>query len=392
MGLPTKSFDELNSDQANAMQGVSSVVLDFNTGSDWLALIESNSGLALWLQSLATYLLGVARLQTSHGQDVDTFVQQFGLTRLPPTPASAADGATFSRFTATQQAVIPSGLYDPSTNTITPGGAVVSAATNGISYMVYADTDNLYYDPLQNSYVIPVNITSISVPIVALTPGAIGNVISNEITTINSSLIYIDNVTNTQPITNGQDAESDSALRVRFVLYLDSLSKATKQALAAATLAVTGVKRYELVENKDIAGNEQLGFFIDVIDDGTGSASSGLLQAVSNNLEVTRGFTIGFSVYAPIQFPIDITVHVFIPITVDPPTIQAEVVAALENYITGQTFEALFAWSDIARVVYEADPVIINVTNWTLNGGTSDITLATQNIAVVGTITVIMNA
>lgn len=82
MALNTKTFDQLVSDQANAMQGVARILLDFTDGSDFLATVQANAGNSLWLQALITALLAVARLQTSSGSDVDSFVEQFFLSRL----------------------------------------------------------------------------------------------------------------------------------------------------------------------------------------------------------------------------------------------------------------------------------------------------------------------
>lgn len=386
MPLPTKSFDTLVNNQANAMQGVAQAILDFATGTDFLSLIESNAGNSMWLQALVVSLLAVTRLQTSSGNDVDTFVGQFGLKRNPATPAFGT--VTFSRATPTQQAVIPSGIFDLATKTLTTIGSEVSSANNGIIYSVYNDDANPYYNPDLVAYIIPVGINSIDVPIVSEIPGVIGNVLSNEITTIQSTLIYVDTVTNSQPLTNGTDPESDAALKIRFVLYLDSLSKATKQALEAAASGTPGVVRYKAQENYDINGNPLLGFFYFVIDDGSGNASGTLLSNVSAALNATRGFTIAYSTYAPTPFPVSITVNIVTTGVTPDATVQANVIAALQKFITGSAFDALIPYSEIAKIVYDADSTITNLTSWTLNGGTSDIQLTGKQIATVGTLTV----
>lgn len=394
MPLVEKSFNELVDDQINAMQGVAQQLLNFNTGSVFRAFIESNAGNSLWLESIVAFLLSVTRLQTSQGNDVDTFVEQFQLYRIPATPAFGI--VTFSRNDTSQAAVIPAGTFDT-----TVQGALVYASANGVSYSVYADSDNPNYDPTLNSYVIPVGISSADVPVVALMPGAVGNVLAGLINTISSPLPYVSTVTNPESFDNGEDQETDAALKARFVLYINSLSKAVEQALEEAIESVLGVARYLLVENEDILGNDYVGFFYVVVDDGTGNASSQLLGNVQAAVYATRGFTIAFSVYAPIAVPIDIVAHVFTDGSVPDSNVQSAVVTALQNYISTRNFNSLYAWSDIPRVIYEANNTfvgaqnlspIINVTNWTQNSLTSDLVLAGREIGVPGTITVIMNA
>ncbi len=385
MSLPIQSFQQIVDSQVAAMQASSKVVLDFSVGAVLRAIVESNAGNALWLESTAQTLLDVTRLTTSTGNDVDTFVEQFGLTRNPATPATG--NVTLSRYTANLQATINV-------------GALVSCVTNGISYSVGIDTGNAYYNSSLNAYILPASIASISVPVTATTAGTVGNVIANQITTIQSVIVNIDSVTNPSAFTNGADAESDEELKIRFVLYLNGLSKATKIALTAAILSVSGVERQELIENEDLAGNVMLGFFYALVDDGTGNASSTLLMNVSSQLDVTRGFTIGFAAYGPTQFPMSFSAHVFTDLSMPDSTVHDAVVAALESYISSQGFDSLFPYSEVPRIIYDTNVTlsgntyspITNVTNWTINGGTSDVQLTGQEIPVNGTITITVNA
>jgi lysozyme len=54
---------------------------------------------------------------------------------------------------------------------------------------------------------------------------------AGQINTITQALTGIDTVTNVTGFLNGSDAESDAALRTRFIAYVASLSKATKNAI-----------------------------------------------------------------------------------------------------------------------------------------------------------------
>jgi hypothetical protein len=69
-------------------------------------MVEANAGVVLWLQGLILQLLAATRAATSSGADLDTLDG-----RLRPHAAGrvAATGqVTFSRFTSTLQAVVPS--------------------------------------------------------------------------------------------------------------------------------------------------------------------------------------------------------------------------------------------------------------------------------------------
>lgn len=377
MPLPIKSAAEILNDQVTAMQTQAGVNLDFTVGSDFRALIEANMGNSLWLQALITALLAVTRLSTSSGNDVDTFVGQFGLTRIPAVPSSGP--VTFSRFTFTMVANIPV-------------GTVVYSTANQVSYAVYADPTNSYYNGLLNAYVIPADTQAIQVPVIALTAGLVGNLLANQINTISSVLVNVDTVTNASAFVNGLDPESDSSLKQRFVLYLASLSRATLQAIEFAVSSVIGVVRYIVVENENLSNVTQLGYFYVVIDDGTGNASSQLIANVAASVEQYRGLTIAYSINAPVPLPINITAHVFTDGSVPDSTVQEEVITSLSAYILSQGFQTLFAYSRIPALIYGSDSSITDVTSYTLNSGTSDIQLTDAQIMTVGTLTIVMNA
>ncbi|MDT8871624.1 baseplate J/gp47 family protein [Komagataeibacter rhaeticus] len=64
-------------------------------------MLEAVAGLGLWFQFIALQILSVTRLATSIGSDVDSFVQDFGLTREAGTAATGT--VTFTSFTPSSQ-------------------------------------------------------------------------------------------------------------------------------------------------------------------------------------------------------------------------------------------------------------------------------------------------
>src|SRR5260364_132780 len=107
MAISTKDFVTLVREQAAAIQGAARSLVDLTVGSILRAVIEANAAVTLWLQGLILHLLKTTRAATSTGADLDSWVEDYGLSRLP---AVAATGyVTFSRFTPTQTALIPVG-------------------------------------------------------------------------------------------------------------------------------------------------------------------------------------------------------------------------------------------------------------------------------------------
>src|SRR5258706_8259156 len=158
--LTTKNFTTLVQEWAAVCQSsVAAVfptqVLSFTKGAVFRALAEAQASVSLWLQGLILQLLTVTRLATSSGLDVDSFVNDYGLTRLP---ANAATGlVTFARATPTNPAVIPI-------------GATVQSADGTQTFTVYADPTNSAYSVNAGGvgiagYTIPAAVASLIVPV-----------------------------------------------------------------------------------------------------------------------------------------------------------------------------------------------------------------------------------
>src|SRR4051812_1360219 len=105
MALQTYTFNQIVSGIATATQAAGASLLDFGVGSILRAIAQAVAGQMLWIQAIVLQLLTLTRASSSVGADLDSWCADFGFARLP---ARAATGqVTFSRFTATQQAVVP---------------------------------------------------------------------------------------------------------------------------------------------------------------------------------------------------------------------------------------------------------------------------------------------
>mgnify|MGYP003345452043 CR=1 FL=1 len=235
MALPQKSFTQLVTEAVQAAQGYARVALDMSVGSVLRAVFEASAATVLWLQSLALLILATTRASTSNGSDLDSWMADYNLTRLPAVGATGL--VTFSRYTATAEAVVPV-------------GTVLQTADGTQRYVVVADSAQAHFVTSRNAYVLPPFVSSLQAAIQAVEPGSAGNAVAGAISVIGQSLPGVDTVTNAAGLTNGADAEGDVAFRARFKNYLQSLSKATKGAVGYAITSYRDGLTYTLTENR----------------------------------------------------------------------------------------------------------------------------------------------
>ena len=142
--------------------------------------------------TLLTYGLDV---NSKNGSELDAFVYLFGINRQLGSRSSGT--VTFSVQTlASQNYSIPQGTQVYAPNSI--------FAAN-INFSTVAPT------------VLTSGSTSVVVPVVASVAGAFGNVPAGSITLSTTPLVGITNLVNENPLTGGQDAETDAQLRQRFL-------------------------------------------------------------------------------------------------------------------------------------------------------------------------------
>lgn len=345
--LNIKTFATLVSDQVTAMQASADGLVDLAIGSILRAIAESNSGVAMWIQQLIVNLLVTTRAATCSGDDLDSWMADFSFTRLSAVQATGQ--VTFSRFTPTNQALIPVG----SEVTTTDGTQV---------YTVTTDTTNSAYDSTQLGYVIAAGVSSLIVPVQANTAGADGNAQAGTITVISGSIQYVDTVTNATTFVNGEDAETDDAFRDRFVLWIASLSKATKSAIGYALSSMQSGVTYTLTENYAYDGTAQPGYFYAVVDDGSGSPSSDFIDAAYAAIDAVRGFTITFGVFPPTL----VTANVVMVITTDSSATHSDIVTivteAIQTYIASLSLGQLLPYTQLATIAYGASSLVTNVS------------------------------
>jgi uncharacterized phage protein gp47/JayE len=367
MPLTTKTLTQIVTEMVQTVQANCKTILNFSTGSIIRSFVEAVAGMILWVQALCSYVLALARATTSTGPDLDSWMADFNFKRLQAQPASGI--VTFSRFTANVQSIIP---ITTTTVTTTDGSQV---------FFVIPDTNNSAYDPTQNAYVIPIGTSSITASVQASVAGSAGNVTANTVTLMQTAIQGVDTVNNGAPFTNGADKESDTAYRARFVLYLQSLSEATLSALEYAIEQAQPTAKYNIVENIDYAtGDQRLGYFYAVVDDGSGDPPSGFINSIYRALDVARALTIVFEVQPPDVIDAAITLEVQIPAGAATTPVQTAVQNAIAQYVDSLNIGETLYFTRIAELAYDARTEVVNVTNVLINSATSDIVATSEQV------------
>lgn len=377
MPLPIKTQDQIIRDEITAIQAALPSNFQFPVGSIVLAIVDAHSGTALWEESLVEYVLSRTRLATSRGEDVDTYLADFGLIR--PAGEYANTELTCSSNAATIRRVIP---IDS-----------IFSTENNVTFQVIVDEDDPNYSAIDDGYVMNVGTLSINVPIQCTVAGTVGNVVAHSITLPQSPIPGVDNFDNPSAATDGEDTASDQAAKAYFVEYINSLSRANKSAIETAIRSVVGSIEFELYENKDYTTGDTLnGFFFAVI---SGSPSGALLTAAYNAVDAVRGFTIRFQIYAAIPVSVDVSATVNVPGGgIYAAKLQADIVAAVQTYISLIPIGQTLFYTRIAQIIYNvvqaevpADLMpLVDVTNILVNGATSDITATYKQALTPGTI------
>ena len=370
------TFTTLVSRASAAVQGKATALIDLAVGSVTRAVLEANASLALWLQYVALTILSAIRLGTSSGEDVDTWLADFGQTRLPAVTATGI--ITLARYTATNGATVPV-------------GATVRTGDLTRTYVVTADNTNPDWDPTVNSggggYVVPAGVASINVPVACTVAGSVGNVVASGINLLGTALPGIDTANNNVALTDGVDEESDSAFKARFPLYLASLPRATLLAIENAVLDVQQGLLCNVARNADEQGRFEPGHFVVTVDDGSGDPPDSLIAAVSSAVDAVRACCEDFSVQRPVVTECAVELYIAVSSGAKANLI-VPVATAITAFVNALPVGATLPVSRLASVAYSVNPTITNVTGVTVNGSSADVVVAANGVVKANSVTV----
>ena len=373
MQLPLRNFASIVQNSAAAVQSASTQLLDLAVGSVLRAILEANASIALWMQWLILQVLQNTRAATSSGEDLDSWMADFSLSRLP---AAASSGwVTFSRFT-------------PTLETLIPVGATVRTADGNQTFSVIADAATAIFSPTEKGYVLGRGVTSINVPVQSTTAGTAANIQAGMAVRLGTAIPGVDTVTNALPFQDGLDAETDLSFRARFVNYINSRSRATTLAVGYAIESIKQGLQYVVQENQDTSGTWRPGAFVVTVDDGSGSPSATLLTIVAGAIEAVRPVGSQFAIRPPAVTIAGVSLTITIHPSAQKAPVAAIVGAALTTYVGSLPIGAVLPLTRIAQVAYAAHSAVINVSQIMVNGSTYDIKPAPYGVVKPGIISV----
>jgi len=374
-GLTLKNFAAFVQDQAAAIQGRTQSLIDFSVGSIMRALVESNAGVGLWLQSEMLKVLANTRAATSTGADLDSFVQDFGLFRLGA--ASAVGTVTFARFSPAAQAVIPI-------------GATVQTVDGTQTFAVVADPTNAAFNVGLNGYVLGSGVASLDVPVEALTPGTGGNVQAGTIGFVTSSIAYVDTVTNAGAIVGGGDAESDASLRARFVDYIQSLRRGTVQAIRFAVMNLRLGLQATVLENLNADLTPNSGFLCITVatSDVNPVPTDAIMSSAYGQADAYRAGGIWIGVFTPNVVLANVQMTLVVDPQYDYQTLVGNVGTVIAGYVNGLKLGQTLYASGLTKLALETSPGVISVSLSAVNGAQGDLIVTGRDIIRAGTVSI----
>jgi len=372
MILPLQTFTTLVQNMAAGVQGSAAQLIDLSVGSVLRALLEACASVALWMQWLILQVLSMTRAATSTGADLDRWMADFSLTRLPGAPAVGS--VTFSRYT----------IGIATTVTV---GQQVSTSNGAQTFAVVAATGNAAWNG-NNGYNLAASAASVTVPVQAIAPGSAGNVLANAIQLLATPIPGIDTVTNALPLTGGVDAESDAAFRLRFRLYINSRSLATGSAVEFAVASLQQSLRYAVLENVDTQGNPLPGNFCVVVDDGTGYPPASLIAEASSAIEGVRPIGATYSVNGPVVLDVAVSMTVVTSNPLTAAQVATEIQQSVASWVAGLPIAGTLAISKIEALAHNTDASVVSVTGTTINGAGLDVTAPDNGVLICLGVTV----
>ena len=266
---------------------------------------------------------------TAQGEYLDNLAVQRGLERKPA--ASAAGELSFSVDSyADHDILIPAG-----TTAATGGEAPVRVRTT-------------------KDAVLPYGYSSVTVAAEAELAGYSGNISTGTATVGVNLPAEISGVTNLSYFFGGSDIESDTSLRERilssYTLRPNGMNAAYYEQLA---LSVDGVKKVGVIGQHRGAGT------VDVfISDGTSSASSSLIESVSEVLEKNRELNVDVKVQSGYPYEYDLEITVTPKSGYEPAEVKSILTASFEEYLRSIPMGGKLYLSSLGKYLLETDCIL----------------------------------
>jgi hypothetical protein len=371
MALSLQNFGTTVANMAAAVQSSAAALLDLTVGSTLRAILEANASIVLWLQWLILRVLALTRAATSTGTDLDSWMADFSVSRLPGVQATGL--VTFGRFTLSA--------------TLIPLGALVKTIDGTMIFTVIEDDTNPAWSAILQGYVLAIGVATLTVLVQSTVASSMGNVLAGTIGLLASAMPGVDTVTNALPFANGIDPETDAALRARFQLFLSTRSRATAGAIAYAISQVQQGLTWSITENWNGSAYTPGTFFV-AVDDGSGDIGAPLLALITAAIQAVRPIGSVAIVVGASALLANVSMTIVCASTALHAAAVGPVAAAINAFIEALPAGGPMPYSILSKLAYDASPNVTNVTGILLNTATADLTATNAQVIRAGTVVV----
>ena len=344
--------------QIAAVQAWANAAVDSSVGSITLAWAQACSAVALWLQAEIVQTLALTRASTSFGVDLDSWMAQWGFAR--QSGAAAGGNILVGRFTAAGALTIP----------LT---SRFSTGPSGLTFTVQPDPLNSAYSASGRAYILGAGISSMVLPVLADVPGTSGNVAPNTITSFVTPVLGIDTVTNPTALFGGIDGMLDSVYLAQFPLYIASLARGTKAAIAYAANSVQIGLLIDIQENVDGSGAPRPGYFVITVDDGSGYPPANLLVNIAIAVGAYRAIGTFPIVRAPVVNLVNIVVALSYDSDLNRPGAITAATAAVTRLLATLPIQAPLQYLRLAQVILDSSVHIVSVLSLLVSNQAADV-------------------
>lgn len=296
--------------------------------------------------------------QTTYGQYLDMRAAEHGLER------KLATKATGTKANNNPLKIIGSN------GTVVPLGSIFTTKAG----IVFKTTEEVVIGESGQVYV----------DIEADVAGASGNVPAGTITEIPISIPGVTSVMNENPTTGGTDTETDADLLARLLekVRLPATSGNVAHYLQWAK-EVNGVGDAKVIPTWNGPGTVK----VIVIDSNKQPASADIVTAVANHIEEVRPIGATVTVISAAGLVINVSVVLILDQAYTLAQVQPVIETAIANYLKEIAFRQDYvSYAKIGSLILET-PGVLDYSNLTLNGGTANVSVGTEQVAVLGTVT-----
>jgi uncharacterized phage protein gp47/JayE len=356
MGFTVKTFDQILGDMILWIASHSPQISDMNPGSVIRSFCEASAN-SIEEVYVAVYLGFRRELE---------FLKERAFDFARKTGTKASGSVVFSRTSSSGDVTIPTGTK--------------LKTNSGLRFVTQED------GLIANGFT-----SSSAVDVIAEDVGKAYNVASSTVVIIEEDISGVDSVTNSNPMVNGVDVESDYAYHSRFQAYMEGLGKANIAGLVAGALSVDQITAASVVEHFPPIANVNAHLYVD--DGSTGGVSTDKLAEVqlvidgdgSAEYPGYRAAGVNVVVAKPTAVVQNVTLTVYaITSGVDTSKMASDVQTAITDYINGLGIGDDIIHAELIQRVME----VFGVFDCSISTPAANVSIAGNQVARAGTITV----